>query len=215
MYEALQSRHGLQKIRDPVSRTIYASDSVDECRRFTLSPPAKHAAPGSPQSQTRAGGETGGGRGWAPTVCLWTSCSPPHVPPATSARLGALAQVSTGRCGPPPTCKACVMELPAAGENRAGSCRRGPGRLPKHQHDLFLKADGFKETCPSFNVAGLLLIWALKPCDRSTRSRGLCGRGAANSRRKVEICTGTVGPGLSGGADGDAGSRALPLSHPE
>lgn len=33
---------------------------------------------------------------------------------------------------------------------------------------FFLKADGFRETCLSFNMACLLLIWALKPCDRAS-----------------------------------------------
>lgn len=52
------------------------------------------------------------------------------------------------------------------GENR--SCKKGPGHLTDASTLFFLKADEFKETCLSFNVASLSLTWALKPCDRAS-----------------------------------------------
>lgn len=41
-------------------------------------------------------------------------------------------------------------------------------RMRQYYFFFFFKANGFRETCLSFNMACLLLIWALKPCDRAS-----------------------------------------------
>lgn len=80
-------------------------------------------------------------------------------------------------------------------EHEAGSCRKDPGHLPDASILLFFfKVDGSKETCPSFNIASLLLIWVLKLCDRAPCSQGVCRGGSENSGLQVEIWGWRVGP---------------------
>ena len=61
-----------------------------------------------------------------------------------------------------PSCSSCRRE------GGARSCRKGPGHPPDASILFFFKPDGFRETCLSFHVASLLLIWALKLCDRAS-----------------------------------------------
>ena len=63
-----------------------------------------------------------------------------------------------------PSCASCHRK------DGGRSCRNGPGHLSDASilFFFFFKANGFRETCLSFNMACLLLIWALKPCDRAS-----------------------------------------------
>ena len=72
--------------------------------------------------------------------------------------------------------KVCLIQAAPRMKDGGRSCRNGPGHLSDASvlFFFFFKADGFRETCLSFNMACLLLIWALKPCDRASArpSRG-------------------------------------------
>lgn len=70
-----------------------------------------------------------------------------------------------GKCLCLTTCKVCILQ---AAMVRTGPAKRVLATSRMHQPYFFLKADGFKETCLSFNVASLSLTWALKPCDRAS-----------------------------------------------
>ena len=135
-------------------------------------PPSTPLQAGS--SQTRAGAReraegTGGRvhrRPGAPAVCLWTRC--PQTCSSSDIRKAGALWGTCLRAGGAPTYLQglCDRSGPAAIENRAGPSRRDPGHLPEASIlFFFLQADGFQETCTSFNVSGLLLIWALTPCD--------------------------------------------------
>lgn len=57
----------------------------------------------------------------------------------------------------------------AAVVDGACSCKRvQPSWMRQCEFFFFLKADGFKETCLSFDISSLSLIWALRPCDRAS-----------------------------------------------
>ena len=113
-----------------------------------------------------------------------------------------------------PSCSSCRRE------GGARSCRKGPGHPPDASILFFFKPDGFRETCLSFHVASLLLIWALKLCDRASST--LSGKFVeetlitVDGKWKSHPWVGTVGRARAlRGADGEARSRALSLSRPE
>lgn len=107
-----------------------------------------------------------------------------------------------------PSCASCRRK------DEGRSCRNGPGHLLDASilFFFFFKADGFRETCLSFNMACLLLIWALKPCDRA--SERLSGEFVEemlimkDGKGKSHPCEATVGGARAlRGAGREAGSQ--------
>lgn len=112
--------------------------------------------------------------------------------------------------------KVCLIQAaPAAvGRMEAALAEMVPATswMRQYYFFFFFKADGFRETCLSFNMACLLLIWALKPCDRA--SERLSGEFVEemlimkDGKGKSRPCEATVGGARAlRGAGREAGSQ--------
>lgn len=126
-------------------------------------------------------------------------------------------------------CRCGRLSLRGLSNPRRSSCRREDGAAFAERvlatswmrrYSICFKADRFRETCLSFDIASLLLMWALKPRDRA--SAVLSGEFVQETLITVDgELRSTAREGMAGwaralrGADGEEGSRALSPSCPE
>lgn len=116
-----------------------------------------------------------------------------------------LTPTSAGcRAPPPPSGVRDAQAVPAAAERVLAT-----SRTPRSY--FLLNADGFEETCLSFDIASLSLMWALKACDRA--STALSGEFAKGTW--ITVDSGRSSSSLGGDGRLVLGSPAPSLSRPE